>query len=89
MLLRARRADDGNSAQARELDHARTNPTSGSAHQERLTGSHAHFVKGARCRVGDHGKATRNFERHIMRLVSPVCERRIVGHGHRVFAAAG
>ena len=88
MILCARRADYCYPAQTCELEDGRTDPTSGSAHQERLTGFNAHFVKGARCRVGDHCEAASNFERHIIRLVSPVCEDRILGHGIRVFAAA-
>jgi hypothetical protein len=69
------------------LEDGRTDPTCGSAHQKRLTGFHTHFVKGARCRVGDYWKAAGNFERHIIRLVSPVCEDCILGNRIRVFAA--
>ena len=89
VLWRARRADDGNPAEARELDDGRANSTGSSAHQKRLAGFHTELLETAPRRFDDHGEPTGNLERHVVWLVSPVSENRILGHRVRAVAEHG
>ena len=56
VLLRARRADDGNPAETRELDNGRANPTRSSAHQKRLAGYHTELPETGPRRFDDYGE---------------------------------